>query len=182
MTLPTGLSRIRHRKAFTLIELIVVMGLLAAILGVAAPTLSGFFGGRALKEETRRLLALTQHGSNQAINEGVPMVMWIEEEAGEYGLRPDTGYPTNRYNTFHYKLHDNLSFKIDTTELSALSLNTGGTPSIFFLPDGSISESSLYSVMIKDRRQGEARIAQSYSRLDYEVRSEKDDPLVQTRP
>ena len=182
MTLPIGPSRTRPGSAFTLIELIVVMGLLAAILGVAAPSLSGFFSGRALKEETRRFLALTQHGSNQAINEGVPMVLWVEEKAGEYGLRPDTGYPTNRYNTFHYHLHDNLSFEIDTTELRAMNSNMSGTPSISFLPDGSISESSLYSISIKDRRQGEARIAQSYSRLDYEVRSEKDDRMVQPRP
>ena len=158
----------KGRQAFTLIELIVVLGLIATILGVAAPSLSRFFAGRALKEETRRLLALTQYGSNQAINEGVPMILWIEEKEGEYGLRPDSGYPTNRYNTFHYN------------ELN--SLNTTTTPSISFLPDGSISETSLYSVKLKDRREGESRIAQTYSRLNYEVRREKDDPEYQERP
>ncbi|MDA7510226.1 prepilin-type N-terminal cleavage/methylation domain-containing protein [bacterium] len=170
----------KGRQAFTLIELIVVLGLIATILGVAAPSLSRFFAGRALKEETRRLLALTQYGSNQAINEGVPMILWIEEKEGEYGLRPDSGYPTNRYNTFHYHLHDNLQFDIENNELN--SLNTTTTPSISFLPDGSISETSLYSVKLKDRREGESRIAQTYSRLNYEVRREKDDPEYQERP
>ena len=179
MTSRTG-QPIKHSQAFTLIELIIVMGLIAAILGVAAPTLGRFFSGRALTEETRRFLALTQYGSNQAINEGVPMVLWIAESDGEYGLRPDTGYPTNRYNTFHYRLHERLRFEIDATELN--SLNLSPTPSISFLPDGSISENSLYSVRLLDRREGESRIAQSYNRLEYEVRSEKDDPIVQARP
>ena len=167
-------------RGFTLIELIVVLGLIAAILGVAAPSLSRFFAGRALKEETRRFLALTQYGSNQAINEGVPMTLWIEEKEGEYGLRPDSGYPTNRYNTFHYHLHDNLKFDIENNELN--SQNTTTTPSISFIPDGSISETSLYSVKIKDQREGESRIAQTYSRLNYEIRTEQDDPEFQVRP
>lgn len=180
MTSRTGQHPIRDKQAFTLIELIIVMGLIAAILGVAAPSLGRFFEGRALKEETRRFLALTQYGSNQAINEGVPMVLWIAEEDGEYGLRPDTGYPTNRYNTFHYRLHQSLHFNIDVTALN--TLNFSPTPSISFLPDGSISETSLYSVRILDRREGESRIAQSYNRLEYEVRSEQNDPIVQARP
>ena len=181
MISPIGKNQNKGHRAFTLIELIVVLALLAAILGIAAPSLSRFFEGRALKEETRRLLALTQHGSNQAINEGVPMTIWIEEKAGEYGLRPDTGYPTNRSNTFHYHIHDNLQFDIENNELNSRNTTTT-TPSISFLPDGSISETSLYSITIKDRREGESRIAQTYSRLNYEVRREQDDPEYQERP
>lgn len=163
-----------------MIELIVVLGLLAAILGITAPTLGRFFGGRAITEETRRFVALTQHGSNQAINEGVPMVLWIEEQQGEYGLRPESGYPTNRFNSFRYQVHDDLSLEVEATTLN--QLNTTKTPSILFLPDGSISENSLYSIVIKDRREGQQRIAQTYNRLGFEVRNEQYDQDLLMRP
>ncbi|MCS1406878.1 MAG: hypothetical protein M2R45_00033 [Verrucomicrobia subdivision 3 bacterium] len=178
MTSPTGIKR--NNPGFTLIELILVLGLLAAILTVTAPSLSRFFSGRALKEETRRFLALTQYGSNQAINEGIPMVLWIETKLGEYGLRPETGYPTNRYNTFRYHLHEDLEMDIETTELNQLDVIR--TPTVWFLPDGSISETSLYSIRIKDRREGETRIAQSHNRLNFEVRDRQHDQMVQPRP
>ena len=178
MTLSTGQNR--AAQAFTLIELILVLGLLAAVLGVTAPSLARFFGGRALTEETRRLVALTEHGSNQAINEGIPMVMWLEPSLGEYGLRPETGYPTNRQNSFHYQVHEDLTLEIESTALN--QLNTTKTPSILFLPDGSISENSLYSIVIKDRREGQTRIAQSYNRLNFEVRDKQYDQELLLRP
>lgn len=180
MTLLTGQNNRARRYAFTLIELILVLGLLAAILGVAAPSLARFFGGRKLTEETRRMVALTKHGSNQAINEGIPMIMWIDEKLGEYGLRPESGYPTNRFNSFHYHVHKDLSIEIDSTALN--QLNVSKTPSIRFLPDGSISENSLYSILIKGRREGQTRIAQSFNRMNYEVRQEQDDQELLLRP
>ena len=180
MTLPTGPIESARARAFTLLELILVLGLLATVLGVTAPALSRFFGGRALTEETRRFVALTDHGSNQAINEGVPMVMWIEAAQGEYGLRPETGYPTNRQNSFRYRVDEDLTLEIESTPLN--QLNTTKTPSILFLPDGSISENSLYSILIKDRREGVNRIAQNHNRLSFEVRDEQDDQELLLRP
>lgn len=148
-------------------ELILVLGLLAAVLAIAAPSLSRFFSGRSLQEETRRFLALTQYGGNQAVSEGVPMVLWIEPELGEYGLRPETGYPTNRHNAFHYRLRDDLELDVETASLSQAGKSR--TPSIYFLPDGSISETSLSFIRIRDRSEGEVCIAQSENRLNFEV-------------
>ena len=45
-------------RAFTLIELILVMALLVMITSLAAPAMSGFIRGRALDSEARRLFAL----------------------------------------------------------------------------------------------------------------------------
>ncbi len=180
MISPTGQSNSSSRHAFTLIELILVLGLLAAVLAITAPSLARFFGGRALAEETRRFVALTEHGSNQAINEGVPMVLWIEEDLGEYGLRPELGYPTNRYNSFRFHVHEDLALEIESSALN--QLNTTQTPSILFLPDGSISENSLYSVLIKDRQEGMRRIAQTYNRLSFEVRDKQYDQELLQRP
>lgn len=178
MTLSIGNHR--NSRGFTLIELILVLGLLAAVLAIAAPSLSRFFSGRSLQEETRRFLALTQYGGNQAVNEGVPMVLWIEPKLGEYGLRPETGYPTNRHNTFHYRLRDDLELDVETSSLP--QTGDARASSIYFLPDGSISETSLSFVRIRDRSEGEVCIAQSANRLNFEVRDPQLNQALPSRP
>ncbi len=176
----TSLIGSRNSRGFTLIELILVLGLLAGVMAIAAPALSRFFSGRALQEETRRFLALARYGSNQAINEGTPMVLWIETELGEYGLRPERGYSTNRHNTFHCRLHDDLELDIEAASLSLP--NAARTPSIYFLPDGSISDASLTAVRIKDQREGEIHIARSDNQLHFEVRDPQHNPALPARP
>lgn len=170
----------RNSRGFTLMELILVLGLLAAILAIAAPSLSRFFSGRSLQEETRRFLALTQYGGNLAVSEGVPMVLWIEPKLGEYGLRPETGYPTNRHNAFHYRLRDDLELDVESASLTQAS--KARAPSIYFLPDGSISEISLFSIKIRDRREGEVCVAQSENRLNFEVLDPQLNQALPSRP
>src|ERR1043166_3717524 len=58
------------QRAFTLIELIVVMTLLVAVISIALPSLGGFFRGRTLDSEARRMLALTRQGQSRAVAEG----------------------------------------------------------------------------------------------------------------
>src|SRR5437016_3625622 len=53
-------ERHRRTRAFTLIELILVMVMMLAILSVVAPSLSKFFKGRNLDSEARRMVALTR--------------------------------------------------------------------------------------------------------------------------
>src|SRR5436190_5276257 len=58
-------SDLRRRSGFTLIELIVVMTLLVAVISIALPSLGGFFRGRTLDSEARRLLSLTRQGQSR---------------------------------------------------------------------------------------------------------------------
>jgi type II secretion system protein H len=62
-------------RAFTLIELILVMTILLVVMAVAFPSLRGFFRGRNLDSEARRILALTRYGQSRAVAEGVPVVL-----------------------------------------------------------------------------------------------------------
>src|SRR5262249_19567201 len=73
-------------QAFTLIELILVMALLAIVLGISAPSLSRFFRGRSLESEAQRFLALTRHAQSRAVSEGVPMVVWLWPKQRSYGM------------------------------------------------------------------------------------------------
>src|SRR6185295_17263880 len=78
-------------RAFTLIELMLVMAMLLIVLAVSFPSLRGFFRGRNLDNEARRFLALTRYAHNRAVSEGYPMVLWIDANQGTYGMQAQTG-------------------------------------------------------------------------------------------
>ncbi len=97
MTKRTGSDQIKSveapgPRAFTLIELILVMALLVIVIAVAAPSLSRFMRGRTLDSEARRFVSLTRYGQSRAVSEGVPVVLWINTRQGSYGLRQEAGY------------------------------------------------------------------------------------------
>jgi prepilin-type N-terminal cleavage/methylation domain-containing protein len=134
----------RTRRAFTLIEFMLVMGLLAGVMALVAPRLSGFFRQRTLEQEARRFLALTEHGRNEAMNRGIPMVLWIDPGEQVYGLDVKVGYPV-----------------------------PAGKP-VEFAPDGSLDEDSLPEVILEDRSGEALVIAQTTNGLGYEIMSEQD--------
>jgi type IV fimbrial biogenesis protein FimT len=76
MTLAIGQNDFCQR-AFTLIELILVLALLVIITSIAVPTMSRFIRGRALDSESERLMALTHVAQSRAVSEGMPVMLWI---------------------------------------------------------------------------------------------------------
>ncbi len=58
------------RKAFTLMELIMVMLVVTIALGVAAPTLRGFLAGSKTKNCALEMVAMARWARTQAISEG----------------------------------------------------------------------------------------------------------------
>ena len=85
---PRGTARRRlGAGAFTLIELIFVMVLLAVGAAMVAPSMASFYRGRLLSSEARRVLALVHYGQSRAIAEGVPVLLWINAKDSSYGLR-----------------------------------------------------------------------------------------------
>ena len=56
--------RARQPSAFTLVELIIVMALLAVVVAVAAPTLGRSMRERNLADEMARLLSATEYARN----------------------------------------------------------------------------------------------------------------------
>lgn len=79
----------RPTPGFTLIEIILVLAILAAVLAVSAPSLGRFFRGRNLDSEAYRLMALTRHAQDRAVTEGIPMILWLDLDARRYGLLAD---------------------------------------------------------------------------------------------
>jgi type II secretion system protein H len=183
-------------RAFTLIELILVMTLLAVVMAVAAPSLANFFRGRKLDSEAQRFLALTRYAQSRAVSEGLPMVLWIDRSDGTFGLREQAGFslqnlkpqsvksgfkiregaPVNFENTLEFRLAESLRFELETNERTQKQIET-----IHFSPDGAIGEGSVPSLYIvqqdrnsvrsrsRDSQESSVWITQSYTRLNYEI-------------
>ena len=158
-------------RAFTLIEFILVMALLATLMAIAAPSLSRSLRQRTLEQEGLRLLAVTEHGRNEAVSRGVPMVIWIEADAGRFGLAPKTGYPRAQVESREYVLSPDVRF-----DLKQLPGAAGRDwEAIEFGPDGTLALSSVALVRLVDRRETVLVLARTTNGWGYEILKDYDD-------
>ena len=170
------------RRAFTLIELVLVLALLAIAVAVAAPSLSRFFRGRTLDNEARRLLSLTRYAQSRAISEGVPMLLWLKPQTGEFGLQSETTYTDTDPRAVDYTLSADLQMEADSLAFTGESLwkqaelKTGSRQVIRFTPDGFVAESSPAWVWLKTTDGSDATwLVLSTNRLNYELGSLQPD-------
>ncbi|MBI5388162.1 MAG: GspH/FimT family pseudopilin [Verrucomicrobia bacterium] len=204
MTSRTGNKRSNRaekscRRAFTLVELMLVMTILTVVIAVASPTLANFFRGRALDSEARRLLALTRLAQSRAVYEGVPMVLWVDAKQRSYGVEEESGYTDLvEAKATEYQLNDDLEVEVVTSgTTSGVNSLLGGNrfasataiekanalrarsrsahrnlPSIRFQPDGTFSETSAQTLRLFDRNGDTLWLALSRNRESYEIRSQ----------
>lgn len=177
------------RPAFTLIELILVMAILTMAAALTAPVLSNFFRGRSLDSEARRLLALTHRGQSRAVSEGVPIDLWVNPEAGNFGLEAEPSYETSDSRAVEFKLDSGLQMEVvnaaagsptaltltrlqsaSTASAPKVTLTHPGLPTIRFLPDGTLSESSPQRLRLSARDGSALWLAQATDKLSYEIR------------
>ncbi|MDR3460386.1 MAG: GspH/FimT family pseudopilin [Verrucomicrobiae bacterium] len=146
---PGAFSDAPLRRAFTLIELILIMALLVIITSIALPTMSKFMRGRALDAESRRLLSLMHVTQSRAVSEGMPMMLWIDEKAGAYGMAAETSGQNGDAKAEELTVDAVLKIAVG-------SPGTGGQatfnslPAIKFLPDGTVDETSPPTVALQD--------------------------------
>ena len=187
------------RRAFTLIELILVMALITIVVSVSLPSLKGFFKGRDLDSEARRFLSLTRYGASRAVAEGVPIELYVDTQQKLYGLRAQAGFLEQDTKRVEYKLPAELSFEVTAAPQKKASgednldnpdeqfLNNledtsdSGNPIkiIRFNSDGFIGDKSPAAVLLRQREPGAREdsegeviaIAQSATRLNYEIRT-----------
>jgi len=176
-------------SAFTLIELILVMALLTVVISLTAPKLSRFFHGRTLDSEARRLLALTRSGQSRAVSEGVPIDLWVDAEKGAFGLQAEASFETSDAKAVEFELDSGLKIEVvnkvvaapvttlnrarEASKASAprVTLARGDLPTIRFLPDGSVGETSPEKLHLASSDGGALWLAQARDGLSYEIRS-----------
>jgi prepilin-type N-terminal cleavage/methylation domain-containing protein len=83
--------RRRADRAFTLLELIVVLGLVGVLLAMAAPSLRGFMGSRQTADAAAQVLALTQWAGSRAAAEGTIYRLNVDAQANTYWLTLQQG-------------------------------------------------------------------------------------------
>lgn len=184
------------RRAFTLIELILVMALITIVVSVSLPSLKSFFRGRDLDSEARRFLSLTHYASSRAVAEGVPMELYVDTQQKLYGLRAQAGFLESDRRAVQYKLPEELSFEVTAAPAKKISgqdnfddpeaefanaddESTGTRPIkiLRFTSDGFIGDKSPAAVILRQRAADELTegsalaIAQSATRLNYEIRT-----------
>jgi type II secretion system protein H len=174
-SLPVNACRSAGR-AFTLIELIMVMALLAIAAGLAAPKMASFFRGRALDQEGRRLLALTHYGQSRAVAEGVPVLLWINPTQSTYGLTVQAGFVDTDSRASSFNVDPTLTIEATDAAASVSSENGDerlglpqGLSVIRFNPDGFFDEVSVRRIVVRQGNEGAIEIVPSANRLSYEM-------------
>lgn len=188
MTSRTGRTRSNGRIAtsgFTLIELILVMALIVIIASIVTPQMSNFFRGRTLNNEARRFMTLTRYAENRAVAEGVPMLLWIDEQSREYGLEAQPGYLEKDDKAVEYQLADDLQIEVgdpispygttsqyDTTttmQQPVMANLPTNRRYIRFSPDGFINLQSPEMILIRRDQNDVVAIGPSRNWQSYEI-------------
>jgi len=162
----------RHSQAFTLVELILVMALLCIIVGLAVPSLARSMHQRNLVQEATTLYALTEYARDEASSRGVPMVVWIDEDSGQYGAKAKTGFEDSGAREKDFTLEGGVTFEPLAATTGTAPLTTeenGATDAVEYEPDGTLDPSSELAVKIEDRSQSEAGIVQNTDGTAYEI-------------
>jgi len=155
-------------RAFTLIELILVLALLVIVTSLVAPGMSNFIRGRALDSEARRLFALVHAGQSRAVSEGMPMLLWVDEKQNAYGLEAETPPTGGDPKAENLPMDGNV-------QVSVLSVGTAAPtmirnlPAIRFLADGTIDESSPKTLRLVDAKGKALWLVESRNRMGYEI-------------
>ncbi len=155
---------------FTLIELILVLALLVIITSMAAPAMSNFIRGQALDSEARRLLALMHAGQSRAVSEGFPMVLWVDEKQGTYGLQSETTGRNGDPEAENLALDTSLQIAVVNNSPAGMT-KFGGLPAIRFLPDGTVDENSPQTLRLMDAKGHALWLIESRNRNGYEIRN-----------
>jgi len=166
---PFKIRRAKSSRAFTLIELILVLALLGIITSMVAPAMSNFIRGRAIDSEARRVFALIHAGQTRAVSEGLPMVLWVDEKKNAYGLEAETTGQNGDAKAENLTVDETLQIAVVNAGASAPTL-LHGLPVIRFLADGSIDENSPQTIRLTDYAGISRWLVLSRNRMGYEIR------------
>jgi len=166
---PRPSSLVPRLEAFTLVELILVLALLVIVTSLVAPAMSNFIRGRALDSEARRLAALMHAGQSRAVSEGLPVVLWVDEKKGAYGLEAETPPRGGDPKAENLPLDENLQIAVLNAGTAALT-TFQHLPAIRFLADGTVDETSPKLLRLVDGKGNALWLIESRTRMGYEIR------------
>jgi len=160
-----------------LIELILVMALIVIMASVVTPRMADFFRGRKLDNEARRFVTLTRYGQSRAVSEGIPMLVWIDEEKQLYGIEAQPGYLQKDPKALEYSVAEELKIEVSepltsygvTKEQEISRTLPTKLRFIRFGPDGFVSDASPQYVLISRDKDDVVAIGPSRDWQGYEI-------------
>ena len=166
------------------------MAILTMAVSVTAPTLASFFRGRTLDSEARRIIALTHSAQNRAVSEGIPIDLWIDAENRTVGLDAEPSYEKTDAKAVEFAIDSGVQIEViksvvvttsrltftsrqasSTASVQRVNLTHPAVPTIRFLPDGTISETSPQKLRLSGRDDRSLWVALSQDKLSYEIRT-----------
>jgi type II secretion system protein H len=165
----TAQHRPEAGRAFTLIEIVLVMALLATLMAVVAPRISGSIRRQNLDQEAVRFVALTEYARDQAVSQGVPMVVWLDAETSEFGAHAKHGFLVREDRSVYYRLSEDIEFDLRNTVLPG-----GPQAAIEMGSDGLLATHSLPEVWLVDRTGAAVGVVTTTNGWGYEVVQEWD--------
>ena len=117
-------SRRPAPRGFTLIEIVIVLGIVAVSLTLVPTLFSGALGSVSLKRDARELGSALRHLRSVAIATQAPQALNVDVDARSYAAGEGSGVVS---------LPDNIRVEIVTAESEMLNDHVG---SIRFFPDG----------------------------------------------
>jgi prepilin-type N-terminal cleavage/methylation domain-containing protein len=154
-------------RAFTLVELIVVMAVLALVLAFSAPSLARSMRQRNLAAEAARFLAATEHARDEAVSQAVPMVVWIDEKTRSFGIEAKSGFLGDATRERTFTVHPDVEIALEKT----IGRNAKVQP-IEFASDGAPATTNVETVELKDRFASTMTIARTADGWGYEILKE----------
>jgi prepilin-type N-terminal cleavage/methylation domain-containing protein len=124
-------SAAREEAAFTLLELVLVLTILAILLVAVAPALSGFAVGRRPGEAATEFLSLTRYAHSKAIARGSTYRILVDPAHGRWWLASDeSGNAPAEGELGHVFLTP------DGVKIATNAPVVNGLPTLTFSPDG----------------------------------------------
>lgn len=156
-----------RRAAFTLVELILVLAILAVMVAVVAPALARSSRAQSLEHEALRLLAVTEHARDEAVSTGVFMAVYVDADGGKYGMEPASA-TSGVEKRKDFTLPEELQFEaVDTTS------HKGGKV-IVFSPAGFPEVSSIDTVVLTNKAGERRAIVRQTDGYGYELAKEEE--------
>ncbi len=90
-------------RAFTLIELLLVLFILTLVVAIVGPQLRGFSAGRTIKNNATSILAMTHYARTQSVTQGLvyrlnydPLTrkLWVSYQSGNSDVKPPNDFAT----------------------------------------------------------------------------------------
>jgi type II secretion system protein H len=156
---------LQRAPGFTLVELILVMGLLAIVAALSAPLLSNSLRQRNLDDEATRLLAMTEYARDEAAAQGIPMVLTFDERSRMLTVEPKTGFEADEKRFLQYPLGAEIQLTIESAQRASRTDRS----IVELTPEGVLTSNSAEAFELKDRHNNVVSVARTADRWGYEV-------------